>query len=353
MSVAGQTFFLGLNFADGGSRVSFGFLARDHAQLLPERRFVLVAAEGAGGLLEPLQLCRTIRAGLLAPTIHAMAPPVGYVAYIDEAGDTGLKNVKRPGKPGASEWFAVSAIVVRVEREHEVTGWTRKMISNLDQHQVRHLHFRELPEHKKPAVCRSLASREARIFVLLSNKRNMENYRNLHAERARVNKTAWFYVWCTKVLLESVTDYCGRRSRREFGSPRTVRFEFSQCGGVKLDDVRNYYQYIKDKARLGLLFSKEFPLDWDVVDPNEMHIYPNDARAGLQLSDVAASAFYSAVERDNGGGTKPDFAKLLLPRICPDVKGRRYMYGLKVLPRHLPPRLPPEQKDIFDFYMPR
>ncbi len=282
-----------------------------------------------------------------------MTPPVGYIAYLDEAGDTGLKNIRRVGKPGASEWFAMSAIVVRAEREHEVSGWARQIVDNLDQHQIRQLHFRDLPDHKKPEVCRSLAGREARIFVLLSNKRNMEGYRNIHAEKARVNKTAWFYVWCSKVLLESVTDYCGRRSRREFGEPRTLRIEFSQCGGVKLDDVRNYYRYIKDQAFLGLSFSKEFPLDWSVVEPSEMHVYPNDARAGLQLSDVAASAFYSAVECDDTGRTKSAFAKSLLRTVCPDFKGRRYMYGLKVLPRSLPPRLPPEQRDIFDFYMHR
>ena len=163
-----------------------------------------------------------------------MAPPVGYIAYIDEAGDTGLKNIRIPGNPGASEWLVLSAVLVRAEREQEVEGWTRQLIASLDQHQVRQLHFRQLPENKKGSVCRQLASMDVRLFTLISHKRNMQGYRNINAERAGVNKTAWFYAWCSKILMESITDYCGRRSRKEHGEPRIVRCEFSQTGGVKL-----------------------------------------------------------------------------------------------------------------------
>jgi hypothetical protein len=134
-------------------------------------------------------------------------PPVGYIAYIDEAGDTGLKNVRTRTKPGASEWLVMSAVLVRAEREREVDNWTRQVIASLDQPQVRQLHFRQLPEHKRGSVCRQLASMEVRLFVLASHKKNMENYRNINAERSGVNRTAWFYVWCSKLLLESVTDY--------------------------------------------------------------------------------------------------------------------------------------------------
>jgi hypothetical protein len=78
-----------------------------------------------------------------------MAPQVGYIAYIDEAGDTGLKNIRTTDSPGASEWLVMAAVLVRAEREQEVATWTKQLIASLDQHQVRQLHFRELPEHKK------------------------------------------------------------------------------------------------------------------------------------------------------------------------------------------------------------
>ena len=287
--------------------------------------------------------------GLLLRSM-VMAPPVGYVAYIDEAGDTGLKNIRVPGRSGASEWLVLSAVLVRAEREQELEGWTRQLIASLDQHQVRQLHFRQLPEHRKSSVCRQLASMDVRLFVLISHKRNMQGYQNINAQRAGVNKTAWFYAWCSKLLMESITDYCGRRSRKEHNEPRIVRCEFSQTGGVKLNDLRAYYKYIKDQAALGLSFNKDFPLDWEVVDHAEMFIYPNTARYGLQLADVLASAFYAGLEYPETGKVNADYAKLLLPRICQDRRRTKYMYGVKVLPRTVALNLPPDQRALFDFY---
>ena len=279
-----------------------------------------------------------------------MAPTVGYIAYIDEAGDTGLRNIRTQNAPGASEWLVLSALLVRAEREAEVNQWARQIIASLDQHQVRQLHFRELPQHKKRSVCRQIASLDVRLFTLLSHKRNMQGYRNINAEKARVNKTAWFYVWCTKLLLESVTDYCGRRSRKDHNETRVLRCEFSQTGGVKLDDVRAYYSYIKDQAALGLSFKKDFPLDWPVVKPSEMFIYPNGERYGLQLADVVASAFYTGLEYPEDGCLNAEYAKLLYPRICQDQRRHRSMYGVKLLPRTIGLTLPGDQRELIDFY---
>lgn len=274
----------------------------------------------------------------------------GFIAYVDEAGDDGLRRIRTPSSPGASEWFVLAAVVIRAEREPEMRGWVDEIIRTLGQHQVRSLHFRTLPEWKKADVCRLIASKHLRLFVLLSHKRNMLNYQNLNADRARVNRTAWFYAWCSRLLMESVTEFCGRRSRKEHHEPRVVRCVFSQRGGVNINDIRNYYGYIKEQARMGLSYQKTFSLDWEVLDPKEMSILPNAASPGLQLADVLASAFFAGVERDFAGKAQPSFAKLLLPRTCPSRWGRRYMYSVKVLPRFITPRLPPEQKELLDFY---
>jgi hypothetical protein len=118
-----------------------------------------------------------------------------------------------------------------------------------------------------------------------------------------------------------------------------------------LGDLRAYYKYIKEQAKLGLSFNKDFPLDWDTIDHNEMYIYPNSERYGLQLSDIMASAFYAGLEYPPGSGAiKPEYAKLLAPRICPDKRSKCFMYGLKAIPRSIGTRLPIEQTSIFDFY---
>jgi hypothetical protein len=277
-------------------------------------------------------------------------PPVAYIAYIDEAGDAGLKNIRTRTARGASEWLVMSAVQVRAERETDVGGWARQMIASLDQPQARQLHFRNISPQKKKSIVRQLATLDVRLFVLLSNKKNMQNYRNLNAERSGVNETAWFHVWCTRLLMESVTNYCGRRSRREHGEPRIVRCEFSATGGLKLNDLRAYYRYIKDQAAMGIAFNNDFPLDWEVIDPDEMFVYPNAERFGLQLADILASAFYAGLEYPESGQPNPEYAKLLLPRICPGRNHKRFMYGVKVLPRWVGLRLPTDQRALLDFY---
>ncbi len=102
---------------------------------------------------------------------------------------------------------------------------------------------------------------------------------------------------------------------------------------MKLADLRAYYSYIKAQASLGLSFRKDFPLDWDVVDPSGMFIHSNTARYGLQLADVLASSFYSGLEYTAEGTVNSEYAKLLLPRMCPDKRRTRHMYSVKVLPR--------------------
>jgi len=75
-------------------------------------------------------------------------PPAGYVAYIDEAGDDGLK-VKDSWERKASEWMVISAVLIKAAREPQVLEWVKSAIRKLDQHQMTHLHFHRLKDDKK------------------------------------------------------------------------------------------------------------------------------------------------------------------------------------------------------------
>ncbi|MGH7048772.1 MAG: DUF3800 domain-containing protein [Stellaceae bacterium] len=280
-------------------------------------------------------------------------PPIGYIAHIDEAGDDGLQRIKPLDQPGASEWLVIAAVVVKASRGHELVGWVRDIIGELAQPQLTRLHFSQLRPDKKELVCRKLASLPARYFVVISNKRNMKGHRNLAAEQARVNRTAWFYCWMLRLLLERVTDYCARRSFRDFGEHRVVRCELSDRGGVNMEDVRAYFGYLRDQSGMGLLFNDSYDLSWSVVDVNQLVTFPNAMRAGLQLADGVASAFYAGLERPSNGATVPHLAKLLLPRMCRNVKNRCYGYGIKVMPSGILIELPPDQKDLIGFYVSR
>ena len=56
----------------------------------------------------------------------------GFVAYIDESGDDGLAKVRPMHPSGSSEWFVLSAVVVRATNETAVGRWQRGILSKFD-----------------------------------------------------------------------------------------------------------------------------------------------------------------------------------------------------------------------------
>jgi hypothetical protein len=124
----------------------------------------------------------------------------------------------------------------------------------------------------------------------------MKGYVNERASAAKINVIAWFYCWLMRVLVERVTDYCHRKSISHHGEIKTVRFEVSSRGGVKLPDVVTYLKYLKDQDEFGMLYNDYWVPRWPVMDFAQIHAYPAKARAGLQLADCVASAFFSGLE---------------------------------------------------------
>jgi len=279
-------------------------------------------------------------------------PEVGWVVYIDEAGDCGRSNFRPEHRNGNSEWLVLGAVLIRAERDREVVGWTRSILDRMPRRRLTHLHFRDLTGPEKEIACHSLADLPVRCFAMLSHKRNMRGYRNLRAEKAKVNRTSWFYVWMIRLLIEEVTEYCLRKSIREYKEPKTVRVELSTRGGLSAADIGEYFEYTRNQSRMGLLHISHRQPKWEVLDPILIEEHPNKMRAGLQLADVVASAFFRAVERNSQGKTDTRYARLLRPRVCFDASGRYIGHGVKVFPPFVMQRLPPEQRAIFDFYLP-
>ena len=178
----------------------------------------------------------------------------------------------------------------------------------------------------------------------------MHGYQNKKAEAAAVIAgRTWFYWWMTRLLLERVTDYCERRSLRDYGEPRTVRLEFSRRKGLRYAHLQAYLYWLRMQSKANALFLKNGDLKWSVVDPiNEIAAIDNSERAGLQLSDAVASSFYQAVNGDH-----PDIshATALAPRMAIRPNGHVFGYGVKLMPYRFLHRGRPEQTKIFNFYM--
>ena len=131
--------------------------------------------------------------------------PVSFVAYIDESGDTGLESVKPLNVRGASEWLVLSCFLVRAVNDPKLPEWARGIQAKFKNVQSPHLHFGDLLPFKRLIACETLVQNACRAFVAMSNKKNIQRYRN---PNLNPNNKAWIYWWLTRLLLERVTKFC-------------------------------------------------------------------------------------------------------------------------------------------------
>lgn len=272
--------------------------------------------------------------------------PYGYIAYIDEAGDFGLRGVSPMDRGGASEWLIVAAVVVRASVEPMIVDWLRQLRLAANNTQPLTLHFRTLTDRQKRVVCAALADLDLRIFVVISNKQNMRYYRNSLAAGVS-NTSAWFYWWLCRLLFERFSQFCERRNERAKTPGLKVRVEFSRRSDLNYSEFTSYLSRIWAQEKP---FLKKRVPRWSVIDFQQIHSFDHRTRAGMQLADVAASAFYNAVNRDGIAVPNAEFAELLRPRIW-SRNGIWFDEGFKVFPYPLRfPNLSADQKRVFQFY---
>ncbi len=133
----------------------------------------------------------------------------GYVLYVDEAGDEGLKSLRPENPQGSSEWMVLAGYLVRAERDLVLPIHLNELRSHIDDAtQGRVLHYRKLSPSKRLAATRFLAGIEARAFAVCSFKRTMLGHRNERAAAASGGPISTFYNFLVRLLLERVTEFC-------------------------------------------------------------------------------------------------------------------------------------------------
>ena len=277
-----------------------------------------------------------------------------YVAYIDESGDPGLRNVKPLKKNGSSEWIVIAGALIPAEIEGEMEGFIGDMMKAINSRQLRDIHFQKLNDSRKLLVCNMLAEKNVRLFAVCSNKRNMQGYRNVKAEA--IPSQSWFYCWLTRILLERITDNVMAASMKRYGEPRHVKLEFSERGGLSYSQMHAYYEWIRMKSANG---SVPLYLPWGRVEFEVLHrdllkVYNHTERAGMKLADIAASAFFKAIDVHDTRNRDAQFAKALEPRMAksPDT-GQIGGYGVKLWPswtKLKQQEVPLDQMEIFSHF---
>ena len=83
----------------------------------------------------------------------------------------------------------------------QMVAWTQDVEADFISKRT-DLHFNRLLPFKKTLVCNALAKKDAKCFVVMSNKKNIEKYKNNKLDDG--NK-AWIYWWRARLLQERVS----------------------------------------------------------------------------------------------------------------------------------------------------
>lgn len=217
-----------------------------------------------------------------------------YILYIDEAGDDGTKKVLPVDTNGASEWLCISGLLLRRRYERDVVNWVRNIRADIDALQGPALHFRNLSPSKKLRTCNIVAGLPVRAFVLCSNKKNMRGHNNERA--AKRGGKQWFYNFCVRILMERVTDLCWRNSMKHSQKAEFIRVIFSKRGGHSYGQTKAYWEILKAQAAGQSTYLQKREIRHETLAFPLVDYVPHYQNAGLQLADVIASAFYTAVD---------------------------------------------------------
>ena len=157
-----------------------------------------------------------------------------YVAYVDEAGDPGLKRIRPVDPQGSSEWFVLSGVVVSAENELAVRDLIPEMLEatrgNQKLGQRSDLHFRAMNDNHKSLVCSMLASKPVRCFCICSHKKSLLEWKH-NPVLYRMQNQDWFYSFLTRYLLERVTHFVVHNSKKVHGETKRVKIVYSERGG--------------------------------------------------------------------------------------------------------------------------
>jgi hypothetical protein len=274
-------------------------------------------------------------------------PEPYYIAFIDEAGDTGLKNVRPIDPDGATEWLCLGAVLIRTKYEPEVSDWVRTILSKTGCNRS-DLHYRRLSAPQKRIALEEMTQLPLRGFVLASNKKNMRRHRNERA--ARVGAQQWFYNYCLRLLLERVTDFCYRHAIKDRAKDRFLKILYSERSIHSYAQTAAYHELLKLQAKAGSLVLPKRRIMWELLDWRLAEPVSHANSPGAQLADLVTSAFYQAVDTLPPTKWNNEFAKLLEPVMAKE-NGSCMDYGVALQPTPTwKAKLNDKQREIFEFY---
>jgi len=243
--------------------------------------------------------------------------PSSFCVYIDESGDEGFTFLE--DRRASSEWFVLSAIVLRKEKDHLVIQNMRDIRKLLGRDDRKPLHFVSLSHPQRVAwvqKCKELPMRTVSVLVHKKSLPEPEKY---------TRNPYMLYRYASRLLMERVSWLC-----RDYFNPKsgdgTAEITFSNRRRMSYDEIREYWTKLKNSPE-----SSDVRIEWAHIDPAKIASVNHDQLAGLQIADCVASAHWQAVTLNQYSNHEPRYVKELDPLIY-RFKTVSQGYGLKFWP---------------------
>jgi hypothetical protein len=260
-----------------------------------------------------------------------------FIAYIDESGDDGLSGrFRQPGvRGGTSHWLSIGAVMWRLSRDLDATGWAKEIINQMPHKQRQILHFKDLAHSQRIMAIGGICARPMRLTCVIANKQGI-------TEGTYVRKNQ-FYHYMSRYLIERLSWLCRDTRRHVPEGDGRVKIVFARRGGMSTDDFKDYLLRLKGAA------DPTINIHWPVIDIDGIEALDQPARYGLQLADLAVSGLTWALEPDHYGNCEPRFARSLRPVIY-NRRNNYLSYGTKMVPPHDQLELTPQQRPFIEIF---
>lgn len=238
-----------------------------------------------------------------------------YVVYIDESGDEGFQFDK-----GSTDWFVLSAVVTEKTSDLDTVKLVDKVRHQLGRRpdDLTPLHFRNLKhEHRLPFV-QQISQANLRALTILIHKPSIANV-ELFQDRFRL------YFFASRLLLERVSWYCRDHRTAYTVGDGTAEICFSNRGGMKYQELRNYLETLRLKTQLN-----DVRIEWAVIRSEQITAL-SPKLMGMQIADAVASSFYYAAQLNQYGFAEDRYIRMLKPVVY-HHRTRYSGYGVKLWP---------------------
>ena len=224
-----------------------------------------------------------------------------YIVYIDEAGDEGFGKLKATGSSGQSKWLLLGACIVSNSNDKKLPKWRDDVLNQFPNLQKRDLHFRNLKHDRQVVACKSLAQHPLGICIIASNKITLLNHSKLDIFKQKGH----LYNYLIRFLLERVCIACAKAAKKDGIETPSIKIVFSRRGGTDYQEMTEYLKLMRDDKEV---LAPKRGILWGLINIDSIRVENHTEWAGLQIADVATSAFFKALEPNFYGNYEPTYA---------------------------------------------